>query len=162
MKLKKKEQELRLVSVPLCAGIICATARCMTQGWNESMLFSGFLFGTVVGVVFGIPLLLRSDANGASSNGRNLLNALIQSLVAWLLGGASLKYLPLAIGSGIILWLLFSATIYGIERLYEGSDETRYAARGWVYAVPLSGAITLGTAAALYLMVRTRAYRHSS
>lgn len=151
MKFKKKEQELRLVSVPLCAGIICATARCMTQGWNESMLFSGFLFGTVVGVVFGIPLLLRSDANGASSNGRNLLNALIQSLVAWLLGGASLKYLPLAIGSGIILWLLFSATIYGIERLYEGSDETRYAARGWVYAVPLSGAITLGTAAALYL-----------
>ncbi len=151
MGLKKKEQELRLVAVPLCAGIACGTARGMTQGWHESMLFSGFLFGSVVGVLLGIPLLLRSHANGANSNGRNLLNALIQTLAAWLLAGASLKYLPLAIGFGIALWLLFSATVYGIEKLYEGNDETHQATRGWVFAVPLSGALTLGTAAALYI-----------
>ena len=151
MGLKKTEQELRLVAVPLCAGIACATARGMTQSWNESMLFSGFLFGAVVGVVLGIPLLLRSHANGASSNGRNLLNSLIQTLAAWLLAGASLKYLPLAIGFGIALWLLFSATVYGIEKLYEGSDETQKVTRGWVFSVPLSGALTLGGAAALFL-----------
>ncbi|MCD5983701.1 MULTISPECIES: hypothetical protein [Pseudomonas] len=52
---------------------------------------------------------------------------------------------PLAIGRGVALGLLFSATIYGIQKLGKSDNQSRPAKRAALYAVPLSGALTLGT-----------------
>ncbi|WP_024694173.1 hypothetical protein [Pseudomonas syringae] len=149
MKAEKHGQELRLAAVPLCAGLVFAVTRGMTEVWNGENLTPGFLYGSFIGIVLGIPLLLRSDAKGKDFLGHHLLNALIQALVAWLLAGASLAYLPLAIGRGVALGLLFSVINYSIRKLYQGHDQNPQAQRGWLYAVPLSGALTLGMAASL-------------
>lgn len=140
---------LRLAAVPLCAGLVSAIAHGALQGWNDSMLFSGFLLGTIIGVVVGIPLLLRGDAKNTNSIRRHLLSAQIQALLVWLLSGASLEDIPVAIGAGILLGLLFLITITVIEHLSKRNDGLPRPQQGWVYAVPLSGGITLGAAAVL-------------
>ncbi|WP_439922128.1 hypothetical protein [Pseudomonas syringae] len=145
MRPERHGQALRLVAVPLCAGIVFAITRGLTEVWNGENLMPGFLYGCLIGVVLGIPLLLRSEAKGNHSKGRYLFNALIQALAGWLLAGASLNSLPLAIGRGVALAILFSATIYGIQKLCTSDNQSRPAKRAALYAVPLSGALTLGT-----------------
>ncbi len=145
MRPERHGQALRLVAVPLCAGIVFAITRGLTEVWNGENLMPGFLYGCLIGVVLGIPLLLRSETKGNHSKGRYLFNALTQALAGWLLAGASLNSLPLAIGRGVALAILFSATIYGIQKLCTSDNQSRPAKRAALYAVPLSGALTLGT-----------------
>lgn len=142
-------QALCLAAVPLCAGIVFAITRAITEVWNGENLMPGFLYGCFIGVVLGIPLWLRSEAKGNNAKGRYLFNALIQALAAWVLAGASLNSLPLAIGRGVALGLLFSATIYGIQILCKSDNQSHPTKRAALYAVPLSGALTLGTTTTL-------------
>ncbi|BAQ80378.1 hypothetical protein [Pseudomonas sp. St29] len=136
--------ELRLFALPACAGLVYAVTKGLIKGWNGTQLFSGFLFGSVIAMVLGIPLLLWMDRRWPQARTRYLWLGLILSLVATLLVRTSwtqLLLLPLA--GGLLLGGLYSLLIRGIEQLSVPLHGRAW--QGWrVLAVPLSGALTLG------------------
>lgn len=136
--------ELRLFALPACAGLVYAVTKGLIKGWNGTQLFSGFLFGSVIAMVLGIPLLLWMDRRWPQARTRYLWLGLILSLVATLLVRTSwtqLLLLPLA--GGLLLGGLYSLVIRAIDQLPVPLHGR--ARQGWrVLAVPLSGALTLG------------------
>ncbi|KQQ62537.1 hypothetical protein ASF84_27275 [Pseudomonas sp. Leaf127] len=141
----KPHAELRLCAVPLCAGLVYGTAKGLALGWNASNLFSGFLFGVVIAIVVGIPLLLWGDRRFERFKSRHLISALLQSLVAVLLARST--WLMWAVG-GLALGVLYTAVVSAIERL---EVRPKGARSRWttIVAVPLSGGLVLGGAAAV-------------
>ncbi|MGC5700768.1 hypothetical protein J4P02_11280 [Pseudomonas sp. NFXW11] len=146
-----RNAELRLFAVPLCAALVYALIKGLVNGWAASQLFSGFLFGSVIAMLLGIPLLLWGDRRCPGAPWRHLGSSLLQALVAGLLLGPSPRHLLLALLGGLALGALSSLVLRGIERLPAPPDHGQ--SRGWgrLLAVPLSGALTLGAVAvALY------------
>ena len=72
--------ELRLFALPLCAGLVYAVIKGLIKGWNGTELFSGFLFGSVIAMVLGIPLLLWTERRCPQARARYLWISLILSL----------------------------------------------------------------------------------
>lgn len=147
----KSNAELRLFAVPLCGGLIYAVTKGLVNGWNASQLFSGFVYGSVIAIVLGIPLLLWGDRRCPALPGRHFFSSLVQALAAAVLLGAATRHLLLAVLGGLALGGLFTLLVRGIEALpVAGEGPER---QGWsrVLMVPLSGALTLGSiATALY------------
>lgn len=147
----KPNAELRLFAVPLCGGLIYAVTKGLVNGLDASQLFSGFVYGSVIAIVLGIPLLLWGDRRCPPLPGRHFFSSLVQALAAAVLLGASTRHLLLAVLGGLALGGLFTLLVRGIEALPvagEGAER-----QGWsrVLMVPLSGALTLGSiATALY------------
>lgn len=144
--------ELRLFAVPLCGGVVYAIAKGMLIGWSDSVLFSGFLFGSVISIVLGIPLLLLGDRRFDRFRARHMVSGLIQSLVACLLVGAwGWHLLVVTVLGGLALGVLYSVVVSGIDRLPASADAPLRSGWGRVVSVPLSGGLTLGVAAVLFL-----------
>lgn len=144
--------ELRLFAVPLCGGVVYAIAKGMLIGWSDSVLFSGFLFGSVISIVLGIPLLLLGDRHFDRFRARHMMSGLIQSLAACLLVGAwGWSLLVMTVLGGLALGLFYSVVASGIDQLPARVDGPLHTGWGRVVAVPLSGGVTLGVAAVLFL-----------
>jgi len=142
---------LRLFAVPMCGGLVYAGAKALVLGPSASALFSGFLFGSLIAIVLGIPLLLWGDRRCPGSRARHLFSALLQSLAANLLLGLSPSTLLLStLAGGLALGLVFSLALLGIERL-PGRAQAPRRSPGSIIAVPLSGGLTLGLAATLFM-----------
>lgn len=144
--------ELRLFALPVCAGLVYAVIKGLIKGWSGTQLFSGFLFGSVIAIVLGIPLLLWSDRRCPQAKMRYLWIGLILSLVATLLVRASwMQLLLLPLAGGLALGGLYSLVIRGIDKLPVPLHGLARQGWGRLLAVPLSGALTLGSiATALY------------
>ncbi|WP_248747915.1 hypothetical protein [Pseudomonas sp. MWU12-2037] len=141
-----------MFAVPLCGGVVYAIAKGMLIGWSDSVLFSGFLFGSVISIVLGIPLLLLGDRHFDRFRARHMVSGLIQSLVACLLVGAwGWHLLVMTMLSGLALGVLYSVTVSGIDLLPASVDAPLRSRWGRVVSVPLSGGVTLGMAAVLFL-----------
>ncbi|WP_409285118.1 hypothetical protein, partial [Pseudomonas protegens] len=141
-----------MFALPACAGLVYAVIKGLIKGWNGTQLFSGFLFGSVIAMVLGIPLLLWIDRRCPQARTRYLWLGLILSLVATLLVGASwMQLLLLPLAGGVALGGLYSLVIRGIDKLPVPLDGRVRQGWGRILAVPLSGALTLGSiATALY------------
>jgi tetrahydromethanopterin S-methyltransferase subunit F len=143
--------ELRLFAVPMCGGLVYAGAKALVLGPSAAALFSGFLFGSVIAIVLGIPLLLWGDRRCPGSRLRHLLSALLQSLAAnLLLGLPVVTLLWSTLAGGLALGLLSSLVLLGIERL-PGRTPAHRRSPASVIAVPLSGGLTLGLAASVFI-----------
>ena len=143
--------ELRLFAVPMCGGLVYAGAKALVLGPSAAAVFSGFLFGSVIAIVLGLPLLLWGDRRCPGSRLRHLLSALLQSLAANLLLGLPLGTLLWStLAGGLALGLLSSLVLLGIERLPSRTPPLRRSP-GSIIAVPLSGGLTLGLAASVFI-----------
>lgn len=142
----KPNPELRLWAVLLSGGLVYAGAKGLVNGWNGTQLFSGFLFGTLIALCLGIPLLLLSDRRCPGFRGRHVLSGLIQALVACLLIRVStLQLVLLSLGGGLAWSALYSLLESAVQRLAVSERPS-----GWrLLALPLAGALTLGGLAAL-------------
>ena len=136
--------ELRLFALPLCAGLVYAVIKGLIKGWNGTELFSGFLFGSVIAMVLGIPLLLWTERRCPQARARYLWISLILSLVATVLVRTSwMQLLLLPLAGGLALAGLYSLLSRGIDQLSVPPHGRGQGLRR-LLAVPLSGALTLG------------------
>ncbi|NWB99190.1 hypothetical protein HX882_25175 [Pseudomonas gingeri] len=141
-----------MFAVPLCGGIVYAVVKGMLIGWTGPALFSGFLFGSVIAIVLGIPLLLLGDRRFDEFRARHVVSGLIQSLTACLLVGATSWHLwVMSVLGGLILGVLYGVVVRWVERLPKKMGTPLRTRWGAIIAVPLSGGLTLGAAATWYL-----------
>ncbi len=132
---------LRLLAVPLCGALVYAAVMPVLKGLSATSLFTGLLYGFIVSMVVGIPLLLVGDRFFPASKARHIVSSLLQSLLIYVVyGGFSGRLLLVAIVGGLVLGLLYTAVAKGIER-YAAKHQERQQGKAYVLGIPLCGGI---------------------
>ncbi|MEB0165770.1 MULTISPECIES: hypothetical protein [unclassified Pseudomonas] len=138
---------LRLFAVPFCGALVYAAFMPLLKGFNFTSLFSGFLFGFIVSMFVGIPLLLLGDKVFPGYRVRHILSSLFQSLLIYLVyGGFTLHLLVVAIAGGLVLGGLYTALAMRIEQHVAKQNEPQRG-RGYILGIPLCGGLSLVAAA---------------
>ncbi|MCQ2995022.1 hypothetical protein NLO95_12940 [Pseudomonas syringae] len=75
---------LRLLAVPLCGALVYAAVMPLLKGLSATSLFTGLLYGFIVSMVVGVPLLLVGDRFFPGSKARHIVSSLLQSLLLYL------------------------------------------------------------------------------
>lgn len=132
---------LRLLAVPLCGALVYAAVMPVIKGLSATSLFTGLLYGFIVSMAVGVPLLLLGDRFFPASKARHIVSSLLQSLLIYVVyGGFSGRLLLVAIVGGLVLGLLYTAVAKGIER-YAAKHQERQQGKAYVLGIPLCGGI---------------------
>lgn len=138
---------LRLLALPLCGALVGAVIMPLLKGPEFMYGFSGFLYGFILSMFIGLPLLLLGDRFWAGFKGRHIASGLLQGMLVYLVyGGFGLRHLVTAIVGGLVLGLLYAWIIKRIEQ-FAASGPGPQRGKGYLLGLPLCGGLPIAVAA---------------